>query len=472
MDVATLSAQLGQLLLETTRLPDEPIALSDVTHDSRSVGPGSLFCAVPGARFDGHDFASASVERGAAALMVERWVDVACPQLRVNNVRAAMPLAAAAVHRHPSKSLDVFGITGTNGKTTTVHLLASILRSDGRSAQVVGTLKGAHTTPEGPDFQRLLSDAVDRNVSVVCAEVSSHALDQYRVDGTNFAVAAFTNLTADHLDYHHDMASYFAAKSRLFDGRADHELINVDDPWGQRLAEQRKSASRVTLQDVTVNNVGLSGTDFTWRGRNARVPLAGSMNVANAVMAAESARLLGVRDEAVVAGLAEAQPVPGRMEQVRVPDMNTALAPTVIVDYSHTPDSLERALATLRSVHPNGRLRVVFGCGGDRDRMKRPLMGEAASRGADQVFVTSDNPRSEPPLAIIDEILTGIADRERIVVESDRRAAIAMAIAVSMPNDVILVAGKGHERTQTIGSDVLDFDDVEVSAELLSEAAS
>lgn len=441
--------------------------ITDVFHDSRRVEVASLFCAVPGAAVDGHDFASRALDRGAAALLVEHYVDLDVPQLRVANVREVMPHAAAVVHGRPSSELNVFGITGTNGKTTTTHLLSSILRAAGQQTHVIGTLAGAHTTPESPELQRELRRAVRGGVQVVAAEVSSHALAQHRVDATEFAVAAFSNLTPDHLDYHGTMDRYFAAKRRLFDGRARHELINVDDTWGERLARERAHSVHVSNNDVDTLDVSIAGTRVRWRGLDMVVPIAGAMNVSNALMAAEAARLLGVDDDAIATAMGTADAVPGRMQRVRpTPRSNE---PTVIVDYSHTPDSLERALVTIRSVHPDGNVLVVFGCGGDRDAAKRPLMGRVAQQGADRVFVTSDNPRSEDPQSIVDEILIGATDTQRVVSLINRREAIRQALSAATPSDVVLIAGKGHETTQTIGDQVLPFDDVAVAVEMLGE---
>lgn len=440
--------------------------ITEVVHDSRNVAPGSLFCAVPGLTFDGHDFVPAAVAQGASAVLVDRSLDLDVPQLRTNHVRRSMAHSAAIVHGRPSRELAVFGITGTNGKTTTTKLLSSIVTSTGRSCSVIGTLDGLHTTPESTDLQRQLRGLADQQIDVVALEVSSHALDQFRVDATQFAVAAFSNLTPDHLDYHNDMQSYFEAKKQLFDGRARIEIINVDDPWGSRLADERPQAIQVSLNDVVIIEESLTGTRFTWRGLDAWVPLPGRMNVANALMAAESARALGLDDVDIAAGLASAESVPGRMQTVPAPEAPQDI-PTVVVDYSHTPDSIEVALATLRAVAPHARLSIVFGCGGDRDRQKRPLMGRAAEQGADRVYVTSDNPRSEDPMTIINDALAGFDSLHQVVVEPDRKAAIERAIIDAGPNDVVLIAGKGHEKTQTIGSDVLPFDDVSIAAHML-----
>jgi len=440
------------------------LSITDVVHDSRQAAGNTLFCAIPGAITDGHDYVAEAAGLGAPVVLVERFVDHAVPQLLVPEVRRVMPHAAALVHGRPSERLNVVGVTGTNGKTTTTHMLAAILRTSGVAVEVIGTLSGAHTTPESTDLQRTLRAAADSGTTVVAAEVSSHALAQHRVDAVVFAVAAFTNLTPDHLDFHGDMTSYFEAKARLFDGRARHELINVDDQWGVRLAELRPDAVRLSVRDTTIEHADLDGSVFVWRGRRVRLPLAGDMNVANALMAAESARLFDLDDEQVVAGLESLPPVPGRMERVpAVPG-----APTVIVDYSHTPDSIERALATVRSIVGASPVTIVFGCGGDRDRPKRPLMGRAAER-ADLVVVTSDNPRSEDPMAIIDDALAGMTRPDAAVVEPDRRMAIATAIERTPAAGVVLVAGKGHERTQTVGERVLPFDDMDVASEILEE---
>ncbi len=444
-------------------LPSLDAGVTDATHDSRQGAPGVLFCAVPGATFDGHDFAHRAVEAGSGALLVDRWLDADATQIRVANVRAAMPTAAASIHGHPSRELAVFGITGTNGKTTTTNLLASVMRSTGARVGVVGTLSGLHTTPEATDFQRHLRQAVTDGIDVVSAEISSHALEQHRADAITFAVAAFSNLTPDHLDYHETMEAYFDAKARLFDGRATHELINVDDVWGARLAERRGDAHRLSLRDVDILDANASSTTFAWRSHEIHLPIPGEMNVANALMAAEAALLLGADGAAIAESLGAVPQVPGRMERVEAD-----AAVTAIVDYSHTPDSIERALATIRASSPNAALTIVFGCGGDRDRAKRPLMGRAAEAGADLVIVTSDNPRSEDPRAIIDEAVAGMHNPAAAIIEADRRSAIGLAIDRTPAGGVILIAGKGHERTQTIGDTVLAFDDVAVTQELLS----
>jgi UDP-N-acetylmuramoyl-L-alanyl-D-glutamate--2,6-diaminopimelate ligase len=442
------------------------VEITDVVHDSRAARPGVLFCAVPGLTVDGHDFVDAAVVQGAEAVLVQHPVQTDRPQMLTESVRQTMAHAAAIVHGHPSASLAVFGITGTNGKTTTTQLLHSIVISAGRRCAVIGTLGGVHTTPESPDLQRQFRSLVDDGGDVIALEVSSHALDQGRVDATQFAVAAFSNLTPDHLDYHRTMDAYFEAKKQLFDGRAKAEIINVDDPWGVRLADERPDAVRVSLDDITIDHESLAGTRFTWRNHETWVPLPGRMNVANALMAAEAALLLGMSEAQIVTGLANADSVPGRMQTVGA--ANDA-RPTVVVDYSHTPDSIEVALATLRAVAPHGRLSIVFGCGGDRDRQKRPLMAAAAEAGADHVYLTSDNPRSEDPMDIINDAVSGFETPAAVVIEPDRKTAIERAIIDAAAGDVVLIAGKGHEKTQTIGTDVFPFDDVRVASDLLEE---
>ena len=440
------------------------VEITDVVHDSRAAAPGAIFCAVPGLTVDGHDFVDAALAQGAEAVLVQHAVQTDRPQILTPSVRQTMAHAAAIVHGHPSRSLAVFGITGTNGKTTTTQLLHSIVNSAGRRCAVIGTLGGVHTTPESPDLQRQFRSLVDDGGDVIALEVSSHALDQGRVDATQFAVAAFSNLTPDHLDYHRTMDAYFEAKKQLFDGRAQAEIINVDDPWGVRLADERPDAVRVSLHDIRIHHESLAGTRFTWRNHETWVPLPGRMNVANALMAAEAARLLGLSEPQIVTGLADAASVPGRMQTVGATNDER---PTVVVDYSHTPDSIEVALATLRAVAPGARLSIVFGCGGDRDRQKRPLMAAAAEAGADRVYLTSDNPRSEEPMAIINDAITGFTTPAAVVIEPDRKAAIERAIIDAAAGDVVLIAGKGHEKTQTIGTDVLPFDDVHVASDLL-----
>jgi len=442
----------------------DKVLVSRVDHDSRAVLDGSLFCCIPGSDHDGHDYAAGAVQSGASALLVERRLPLQVPQLVMPSVRKAMPWFSAAVLGNPARRLKVVGVTGTNGKTTIVQLLCSIAASAGLHATQIGTLTGVRTTPESTDLQRRLAQEVAEGTDVVAMEVSSHALDQGRADAVTFAAAIFTNLTPDHLDYHTSMEEYFSAKARLFDGRAATAIINADDPWGQRILADHPDARSFSLAATTVLEETAIHSTFVWNGREVRLPLAGDFNIANALAAAEAAAAIGVDPDVIVAGLSNAPQVPGRME---IAIAASDFTPLVLVDYSHTPDGIEKVLASCRRlVGIGGRLAIVFGAGGERDRSKRPLMGTAAS-AADLVVVTSDNPRSEEPMTIINEVLTGVsAEGPHVMVEVDRRDAIAVALERSRPGDVVVVAGKGHESTQTIGDQVLPFLDLTVIQDL------
>ncbi|HEY3140358.1 MAG TPA: UDP-N-acetylmuramoyl-L-alanyl-D-glutamate--2,6-diaminopimelate ligase [Acidimicrobiales bacterium] len=447
--------------------------ITAVVHDTADVVPGALFCCVRGSRVDGHDLAGKAVAAGAAALVVDHVVtagDHQVPQVLVDDVRAAMGPLAAAFWGQPSQQLTMVGVTGTAGKTTVTHLLQSVLNRAGMPCGIIGTLSGARTTPEATELQAALFRATHDGLVAMTMEVSSHGLDLHRVDGTRFAVAVFTNLSRDHLDFHHSMDDYFAAKSRLFTPEfTDRAVICTDDPWGRRLLETVGAGSGIDAvgfgaEDASDVELGPEGVRFVWRGQPMSLPMPGRFNVLNALAAATAADLVGVDRAAIAAGLAEAPPVPGRFEPV------AAGQPfAVLVDYSHKPDALEHALQSARELTPRGRVLVVFGCGGDRDTTKRPLMGEVAARLADRVMVTSDNPRSEDPLDIIDQVVAGIpADRlDQVVVEADRARAIELAIGEARSGDVVLIAGKGHESTQTIGDQVLPFDDRVVAREAL-----
>ncbi len=439
------------------------VTVTAVDHDSRAVGVGSCFCALPGENTDGHDHAATAVAAGAAALVVERRLDLDVPQVLVPDARTAMGQLADAFFDHPSRRIAVVGVTGTNGKTTVTHLLAAVLEHAGRPTTVLGTLSGARTTPEAPDLQATLAEAADAGGAVVAMEVSSHAIDLRRIVGTWFAVAVFTNLSQDHLDFHGSMDRYFAAKARLFTpDRAAVGLVNRDDPWGRRLLEEMAiPAVAWSPADAQDPVLGPDGSTFTWRGQPVRIALAGRFNLANAVAAAEAALALGLTPEEIAAGLADARPPRGRFEPVGDGPI------AALVDYAHTPDGLEQALASARELTA-GRLIVVFGCGGDRDRAKRPHMGRAADRGADVVVLTSDNPRSESPEAIIDQVMTGVERNDDLIVEPDRRRAIAAAVTLATAGDLVLVAGKGHETTQDLGDREIPFDDREVLAEALA----
>ncbi len=441
------------------------VVAAGITHDSRHVGPGTLFCCVPGASNDGHTFAAAAVRAGAVALLVDHHLDLDVPQLVVPDVRAAMPYLASAIYDNPSRSLAVFGVTGTNGKTTTTWLLQSVLEHAGLPCGLLGTLSGAHTTPEAPAFQAQLAAFRDAGKKAAAVEVSSHALALHRVDATWFAVGVFTNLSRDHLDLHGTEDDYFAAKARLFEPeRCAVAVINADDVRGRQLAAQVSVPVRLfSMHDAADIVLDARSATFTWHGQRIRLPLGGAFSVANGLAAATAALAYGIEPAVIAQGLAAATPVPGRFEPI---DIGQPFG--VIVDYAHTPDGLRVALDAARGVTRN-RLFVVFGCGGDRDATKRPLMGEMAKSRADFVILTSDNPRGESPAAIISDVVRGFptGSTGNYVVELDRRAAIAAAFSMAGAGDVVVIAGKGHEATQTIGAEVRPFDDRVVARELL-----
>ena len=444
--------------------------VNDIVFDHREVKPGSLFCCIVGEHRDGHDFAAGAVNAGAAAFICEHSLGDAAkslPQLVVapGTARAAMALASCAFFDYPSSSMRAVGITGTNGKTTTSFILRSIMDRAGLNPRVLGTLDGARTTPEAPLLQRRLAEFRVANVHACAIEVSSHALAQHRVDGMTFAVSIFTNLTQDHLDYHHTMEEYFEAKASLFQPElTSAAVINADDPYGRRLID-RDSVPTLTysLADARDLVIGRTESSFRLGGVPVRLPLGGRFNVLNALAAAAAARALGISVADIVAGLETAPAVPGRYETFASDDGLTA-----IVDFAHTPNGLEEILRAARSALPLaddqrvGRVLVVFGCGGDRDRGKRPIMGRVASELADEVYLTADNPRSEDSLAIIDEIRAGIACATPVRVERDRRRAITAAILEASRDDIVVVAGKGHETTQEFNDHVAHFDDREV----------
>ena len=463
--------------------------LEDATHDHREVRPGALFCAVPGARHDGHDHAPAAAAAGAAALLVERWLDVALPQLRVASVRAAMGPAAATVHGRPSDDLLLLGVTGTNGKTTVVTLLEAVLARAGGGTGVIGTLgvrlhgtsvPSPRTTPEATDLQRLLRDLRTRGADAVAMEVSSHGLALHRVDGTRFAVVGFTNLTQDHLDFHGDMAAYLAAKARLFTpALADRGVVLADAAGASDLRAAAgiplvvvgaDAGADLVVRDRDVGPDGASAVLVTADGTvTVRTRLLGAHNLDNALLAAAMALTAGVPPEAVTAGLAAATAPSGRLEPV--PSPAGVAAPRVLVDYAHTPDAVATVVAVGRGI-TSGRVAVVVGAGGDRDREKRPAMGAAAA-AADLVVVTDDNPRGEDPAAIRAEVLagarTGVGAHEVTVLEiADRAAAIAEAVARSGAGDLVLILGKGHETGQERAGEVLPFDDREAAARALA----
>ena len=454
------------------RKQDPPAAVapevSDVAHDSRLVRPGAVFACIPGAADDGHRYAGEAVSAGAVGLLAERAVPASVPCLVVDSVRRALGPASAEVHGHPCRRLDVTGVTGTNGKTTVVRLIAGLLQAAGRDALEIGTLTGTLTTPEATDLQRTLARALYGGADSAVVEVSSHGLAQHRVDGCRFRVAAFTNLGRDHLDYHGSMEDYFAAKARLFtSGLSETAVVDVSGEWGRRLATVAASeigVVEVDQRDIEVVAADAGSSTFRWRGQTVTLPMAGAFNRGNAVLAAEVAVATGMDPAAVAEGLARAAPVPGRFEPVRAGQDFT-----VIIDYAHTPDGLSVALQAARSLTEQS-LIVVFGAGGERDRGKRPEMGAVADRLADRVIVTSDNPRSEDPAKIHAEIVAGMS-RSPDRCEPDRRLALRHAVSLARAGDTVLIAGKGHETSQTIGSERLPFDDRDVVIQEIARLA-
>ncbi len=466
------------------------VDIAGIAHDSRRVVPGDLFCCVPGLLSDGHVYASEAVERGAVGLLCEHFIpelldhDVVQTRIAEGTMRPVMARLAAAFYGFPARELFMIGVTGTNGKTTVTHLLGDLLEAAGYPTNVMGTLSGARTTPEATEVQRMLArvrdqQKSDRRKHAVAMEVSSHALVQARVEGVHFDVAVFTNLSHDHLDYHGTMESYFEAKSLLFN--ADHALravVNADDPWGQRLLEQTRIPTvAVRRSDASEIVLRPGRTEFTWRGHRITTPLTGAINVENTLLAAEAALALGLEAGDVAAALSHVTPVPGRLQVIAAPEAlaDDADAPpfTVMVDYAHTPAGLKTVLRESRGlVTAGGRLISVFGCGGNRDRAKRPLMGQAAASLSDVAYLTSDNPRDEDPLAIIKEVVTGPLEgpdaRDALIVEPDRHQAIRRALDGAGPGDVVLIAGKGHETYQEIAGERLAFDDVVEARQALS----
>jgi UDP-N-acetylmuramoyl-L-alanyl-D-glutamate--2,6-diaminopimelate ligase len=460
-------ASLDDLGLLTTVIGDPATEVLAVTMDSRQVARDSLFACVPGQNRDGHEFAAAAVAAGAAAVMAEHPLDLGVPQVVVTSVRRSLGPVAAAINGHPSRHLTVAGVTGTNGKTTTCALLHGAFEAGGWRTTTIGTLTHQRTTPEAPDLQGLLAAWRNAGGAAVAMEVSSHALAQHRVDAVSFAAAVFTNLTPEHLDYHHTMDDYFEAKATLFTRDRVHlAVVNRADPWGRRLLERlhRQGVPTETFapEDAAEVELAPSRSRFTWGGQRVTINLGGRFNLANALAAATCARALGIDPAEIAAGMAAVDGVRGRFEPV-----DAGQPFTVLVDYAHTPDGLAQALNGARELTRH-RLLVVFGAGGDRDHDKRPLMGAAATNLADIAVVTSDNPRSEDPDAIIAEVVAGVPPdnregRSKLIVEPDRAAAISIALGAARPGDVVLIAGKGHEPGQEIAGEIRPFDDATVA---------
>jgi UDP-N-acetylmuramoyl-L-alanyl-D-glutamate--2,6-diaminopimelate ligase len=438
-------------LAPTDVVGDGALEIRELAYDTREVPRDSLFFCVPGAKADGHGFAAEALERGAAALVVERRLEVAAPQLVVPSVRDAMPRAAVEFFDDPTVRLPVVAITGTNGKTTTAYLLWSILSAAGEQPGLltnverrVGTevREVGLNTPESIDLQRLFGEMLAQGNRACVMEATSMASAKGRLEGTRFAVLVFTNLTQDHLDFHGTMDEYFESKRRLF-AQAARAVVNVGDEYGARLAAELPDA--ITFRPAD----SLGGVELKLPGR---------FNVENALAAAAAARALGIGEEAIKQGIEAVDRVPGRFDRV-----DEGQPFTVLVDYAHTPGALETALQAARELAFGGRLICVFGAGGDRDRAKRPLMGQVVAELADIALVTSDNPRSEDPAAIAAEVVDGLD----LDVELDRRRAIERALESAQAGDVVVIAGKGHERGQEIGGRKLPFDDREVASEAL-----
>jgi UDP-N-acetylmuramoyl-L-alanyl-D-glutamate--2,6-diaminopimelate ligase len=463
------------------------VVIRGVTFHTSQVRRGVLHCCLPGARVDGHDLAPQAVDAGAVALLCERQLPLDVAQLVVapGRARSAMAELAAAYWGHPARALRVVGVTGTNGKTTVVHLLQAILSAHGWPTATLGTLDGPRTTPEAPVLQAELARQVRDGKVAVAMEVTSHALVLHRVDAIRFACAVFTNLSHDHLDFHQTMEDYYAAKASLFTGeRAETGVVGADDPWGRRLLEDAAIPTEpFSLSEATDLELGPFGARFRWRGHPVRLRLHGCFNVGNALAAAHAACRLGVPEATVAVGLSALEGVPGRYEEV-----DAGQPFHVVVDFAHTPAALTAVLEAARAdaarpdaarpdaARPDagrdagavGRVIVVFGCGGDRDRAKRPEMAEVATRLADLTVLTSDNPRSEDPLAIIEQVRAGARPEAALVIEPDRAAAIAWSVRAARPGDVVVVAGKGHERRQEMADGSVDFDDRQVAREAIA----
>lgn len=480
-DVVALGPQarpLADLIASLSRREvrgEASVAIAAIGYRSQDAVPGSLFFCVPGSKRDGHDFAGAAVERGAVALVVERWLPLEVPQVLVPSVREAMGPVSAAFFGRPADRMTMVGVTGTNGKTTTTYLLESVFRSAGLIPGVIGTtgvridgepVPFPRTTPEAPDLHRLLARMADRDVRAVAMEVSSHGLHQHRVGGVRYGCAVFTNLTQDHLDYHASMEEYFEAKARLFTpAMSERAVVNFDSPEGRRLIRPDLPTLTFGLEagaDVRATDVRTTpdGVSFRVGELDIRSSLRGRFNVENCLATLATARSLGIADDASAKGIEAIRGVPGRVETVE-----EGQSFLVMVDYAHTPDSVENVLRTARPLAA-GRLIAVFGCGGDRDRAKRPLMGKLATGLADLTIITSDNPRSEDPAAIIAEIEPGAKEGGgAYVIEPDRRAAIRLAVSEALEGDVVVIAGKGHETGQEFAGRTVPFDDRSVAAE-------
>ncbi|MFV1960850.1 MAG: UDP-N-acetylmuramoyl-L-alanyl-D-glutamate--2,6-diaminopimelate ligase [Acidimicrobiia bacterium] len=455
------------------------VSVVDVTHDSRQAGSGILFVAIRGAQADGHGFVSGAVATGSPAVCVDHPTGSAVMEIVVPDTRSALGPLAASVHGDPSQAMKVIGVTGTNGKTTVTHYIESITSSAGLSTGLIGTIhtrigdeavRSVHTTPEASDFQRLLARMRDNGAELAAVEVSSHALELGRVAATTFAVAAFTNFSQDHLDFHGDMDSYRAAKMKLFeDYEVGTAVVNIDDEVGKEIARSFHGSLLRVGEDGEIRYGGMTptarGTSFRlttpWGSVELTAPVLGSFNVDNAVLAAACSLAAGLDFDEVVSGLQSLEGVPGRFEVVSGDD-----SVRVIVDYAHTPEGILEAVATARGLGGR-RVIALVGAGGDRDQAKRPLMGSPVSR-ADLAIVTSDNPRSEDPAAIADAVVSGLDISTESIVDLDRSSAISKAINAADDGDIVLILGRGHEPLQEVAGEMRPFDDREVAREALS----
>jgi UDP-N-acetylmuramoyl-L-alanyl-D-glutamate--2,6-diaminopimelate ligase len=473
--------QLIRALAPSDVAAGREVEIADLAYDTRQVSSGALFFCVRGERVDGHDLAWEAIERGAAALVVERMLDVDVPQLVVPSTREAMAVVADIFFGEPTRELDLAGVTGTSGKTTTAFLLHAMLDAAGRRPGLVGTIEwrvggdtraAPFTTPEAIDLQRLFREMLDAGDRSAAVEASSHGSALRRLDRVRFDALVFTNLSQDHLDLHGTMEEYFQAKRRLFTGaQPPPAAVNVSDEWGRRLAGELADAHRAPLvtfglaEDAEVRPdelvVAADGSRFKAADIDVETPLRGRFNVENVLGAVAAGLLLDLDEDAIAGGIASVRDVPGRFELV-----DEGQPFKVVVDYSHKPGSLETVLRAARDLG-NGRVIVVFGAGGDRDRAKRPLMGRVAAENADVVIVTSDNPRSEDPLSIIQDVLQGTG--LDVEIDPDRRSAIARAISLAEDGDVVVIAGKGHEQGQEVDGVVTPFDDREVARSALRE---
>lgn len=439
-------------------------AVVDLTVAQDQVAPGVMFCCLVGARRDGHERAAEAVAAGAAALMVERRLPLDIPQVVVPGVRAALPAASAVVFGDPARQLRLVGVTGTDGKSTTALILCHLLGGLGRAAVVGNVLPAGRNTPEAPDLHRRLRQLVSAGTRWVVLEASSAGLVAGRLDGLQFEAAVFTNLSQDHIgEVHADMEAYFLAKRRLFEPeRSALAVVNADDAFGRRLLSWRNAPSLpYGLADAEGLESTRTGNRFTWRAHPVQMHLPGLFNVYNALAAATASAEVGLPLPDVISRLGSIPQPPGRLERHQVPD-----GPSVVIDYAHTPAGLEAVLRQVRSWAPDGRVLAIFGCGGDRDPAKRPVMGRLASELADLTIVTSDNPRGEDPAEIARQILTGVQDERTVRVELDRRSAILEGLKLARPNDVIVLAGKGAESYQEIAGRQEPFSDAAVLAEL------